>query len=121
MDKANVRILFLLLIAVMFIGQAVYDFVKKNRSRTRHRRPAARPENRLPQTLNLTPHNNESDISAHPKDDVKILTEPKSDIEHIDDSHDINIADTVPPLSDTPDSDELRKAIIWSEILKRKF
>ncbi|MDE5554703.1 MAG: hypothetical protein K2J10_05920 [Muribaculaceae bacterium] len=116
MDKASVRILFLALIAVMFIGQAVYDFVKKNRGQATRRRPAPRPKTshsvvskptRITPTPLSYPHQDDPSDSSVSLSQLAPSAEPDSEPES--------------PASPSPQSDELRRAIIWSEILKRKF
>lgn len=122
-DKAQAQILFLVLIAIAFIGQGIHDFIKKNRAGSR--RPATPPAKRhsspvtrydaqaqsanrattgRPMAESLTDH----DLSAE-------ITEPD-----MPDNADA-ITQTEPARSAAPDSDELRRAVIWSEILKRKF
>lgn len=122
-DKAQAQILFLVLIAIAFIGQGIHDFIKKNRAGSR--RPATHPAKRhSPQATRyhaqvesanrattgrpMAESHTDHDISAE-------IPEPD-----MPDSADA-IKQTKTAGSTVPNSDELRKAVIWSEILKRKF
>ena len=135
-DKAQARILTLVLIAVLFIGQALYDFIKKNRSRSsnRPRQTISKPKPQSPVSLNnhgLT--KKRSDHSQRPavselaglsalesepssiEKQILAIDQPSEDIrQHVNTT-------SSPAHSAAPDGDELRRAVIWSEILKRKF
>lgn len=133
MDKAQARILTLVLIAVLFIGQALYDFIKKNRSRSvnRPRQTIRKPNHKVhPQKRQFSPKPIQTAVS--PKAHV---TADRSKLEaelypSVQSGHEMVSADEITePGNETspqqtnrlPEGDELRRAVIWSEILKRKF
>ncbi|MDE5567028.1 MAG: hypothetical protein K2J12_01165 [Muribaculaceae bacterium] len=133
MDKAQARILTLVLIAVLFIGQALYDFIKKNRSRStnRPRQTISKPRRHTPsqqrkysQTKTqpkLRPTVSElaglSALESEPSPTEKLIHSINQEQEtHEPDSNAVS-QQSMP----APTDDELRKAVIWSEILKRKF
>lgn len=133
MDKAQARILTLVLIAVLFIGQALYDFIKKNRSRSvnRPRQTISKPRRAAPaqqrqysQTKTqqkLRPNVSElaglSALESEPSPTEKLIHSINQDKETREPE---SIAVSQQSLQ-SPSDDELRKAVIWSEILKRKF
>lgn len=134
MDKAQARILFLILIGVMFVGQAVYDFIKKNKSRRASSRrttvqrkpqvgkqPVRQPRSPFDDFLKADMPVAEPKTQAKAKPQPQTMTMPDS---AETENHDmISEAEAMQPVSGItpPDSDELRRAVIWSEILKRKF
>ena len=133
MDKAQARILTLVLIAVLFIGQALYDFIKKNRSRSvnRPRQTINKPGNRI-QASNRQSYQKNVQKTVRPKmnassDRSKLEAELYPSVK----SEPVKAAvdETIEPINEktphqsqlTPAGDDLRRAVIWSEILKRKF
>lgn len=125
MDKANVRILFLALIAVMFIGQAIYDFVKKNRSQAKHRHPVKNLRVKRP---DVTPARQRPTHQAKAYAEKAKPPEPRA-VETINfdynitdnEVNEIEDSDLSSPQNAETQAEELRRAVIWSEILKRKF
>ncbi|MDE6369637.1 MAG: hypothetical protein K2K94_10420 [Muribaculaceae bacterium] len=125
MDKASVRILFLALIAVMFIGQAVYDFVKKNRSQAkRHLSQKSQRTSRPTATsLRQQPARKASPFieKAEPPQPRPAETISFDDNVTAPSAHEIEDSGFSSPQEPGTPSEELRRAVIWSEILKRKF
>lgn len=109
----------------MFIGQAVYDFVKKNRGQAKRRLPAKsqraqRPKS-PPQRQRPTNQANtyiEKSRSPEPRADEPINYGDMPTGPAADEIEESEFTSTQDPATQ---SEELRRAVIWSEILKRKF
>ncbi len=126
MDKANVRILILALTVVLFIGQAIYDFVKKNRGRAKHHpqqkprrveRPTAVPARQRPAAQTASYR---ADKVQEPASQA-VASPNYDDRAAADSSMQIDDADFTTLIFQDTGPHELRREIIWSEILKRKF
>ena len=127
MDKAQAQLLFLLLMAVIFIGQAIHDHIKKNKIRSS--RTITRPK-QSPETIPAR-------LTDFGKTDLKNLIkteapeqkkQKKTDFDSIDSIGGMSQHDEITSHGEinvehkTPlELSELQKAVIWSEILKRKF
>lgn len=127
MEKAQERILFLVLAGFLFFGQAIYDFIKKQK-KSHTRRPAAQPKKRS--SLNVgkqavkTPlYTGTDDWNSEYKQAGPIYqtTEPANQ------GPDMEVAEDNPVIEKTTEkfpqatASDLRNAVIWNEILKRKF
>ncbi len=143
MDKEHARLLFLLLIGLMFFGQAVYDYLKK-KSRANGLTKNMQRGQRLSQhkaTPAQSGPRRQSAPASHMSVEAK-KTEPAFTTATASTTADsrqkasayvpaTNITTEIdrqeqenePMEADIhkTDNDELRKAVIWSEILRRKF
>lgn len=123
MDKAQAQILFLVLIAVAFIGQAIHDFIKKNRANyrpTTKRQAQRTAPTRAPKT-NLEGYR-PLKTTEKPKQEPILQSDILDEIQESVSTPETNVSKSETRGSNIASgSDELRKAVIWSEILKRKF
>ena len=114
-DKPQTTILFLVMIGIMFFGQAISDFIKKKKNQSQrpkhpvqHSAPKPKPRSAPARPQTIT---------------VEKPTEAQRESAAVT-CNTVNVAETAPEnpaQTVSPDSEELRKAVIWSEILKRKF
>ena len=129
-DKAQARILFLILIVVMFFGQAVYDYLRKKsrrsgavkpvkRTQVSRQRPKPQPDAQPGLPGRMAELSKRLQTAAREEEPAAISgpaerPEP-SELSELSDKSDLS------DRSDKSDLSDLRRAVIWSEILKRKF
>lgn len=130
MDKAQARILFLVLIGILFFGQAVYDYIKKQkkssaRKPTAHynKRNAPNSDKRMPATPKLQKsekrETNSNRVSPAYVENEPMRAETMPLVEEKTET--AMIAETESTGCNQKTDIDIRNAVIWSEILKRKF
>lgn len=130
MDKAQARILFLVLIGILFFGQAVYDYIKKQK-KSSARKPTAHYKKGNVQngykrmsTSAPSPMSKKRESNFNQTTPVHQVNEPlphkaKSLVE--EETETAMIAETESTGCNQKTDMDIRNAVIWSEILKRKF
>jgi len=131
-DKAQTRIFLLILIGLLFAGQAIYDYFKKRKISSQ--RKNAGPV-RVPYKQYSKPNSHQSgttpSLNVTPKDKNDcFLTSDLTGPEVLEKKQTVTMAnsdrakennESMPDEQRNSDCMDLRKAMIWSEILKRKF
>ncbi len=122
MDKEQYRILFLCLIGLLFFGQAVYDYIKKShRNRTAAktpRRSANRPAPVMVASRPPQPRSKAARPAAKKEPAPLAETETAVNQDLASAKAETEGNDQQPAATNLSD---LQRAMIWSEILKRKF
>lgn len=132
MDREQVKFLLTVLGVIIWVGGAIYERYKKNMARRRpnvtHSRPASvarsapKPVRDSSSAPRMKPENRTSmapkGLSISFDDEGRSYFAPTTDENFAPQPDDAMAADKA---AECPHIEDLRRAVIWSEILRRKF